>query len=150
MPGVHAGAAVRCRYRGAGIVTGRAAKMRNVGPKSAAWLRQVGVRDIDELTALGPVEVFLKVKRAGFRPSLNLLYSLEGALVDCHWTDLSDERKQALLAMLESMESANPIRSRWEKQKAASDDGDGFELSDTVELSSEATPPVAPDSNRFD
>ena len=100
----------------------RDVKIRNVGPKSAAWLRQVGVRTIEDLARIGPVEAFLKVKRAGFRPSLNLLYSMAGALSDCHWTDLPDAQKQELLATFESAESANPIRTRWEKQKAASDD----------------------------
>jgi hypothetical protein len=96
-------------------------KIRNVGPKSAAWLRQIGVRSTEDLARIGPVEAFLKVKRAGFRPSLNLLYSMAGALADCHWADLSEERKQELLAALEAAESANPIRSRWEKAAAASE-----------------------------
>jgi DNA transformation protein len=96
-------------------------KIRNVGPKSAAWLRQVGVRETEDLARIGPVEAFLKVKRAGFRPSLNLLYSMAGALADCHWADLPEERKQELLAALGAAESANPIRTRWEKAAAASD-----------------------------
>ena len=102
-----------------------AEKIRNVGPKSAAWLRQVGVRTIDDLRREGPVDTFLKVKRAGFRPSLNLLYSMEGALVDCHWTDLSDERKQQLVSDYESAESADPILTRWQKQVERSLDRDG-------------------------
>lgn len=102
-----------------------AEKIRNVGPKSAAWLRQVGVRSIDDLRREGPVDTFLKVKRAGFRPSLNLLYSMEGALVDCHWTDLTDERKQQLVADYESAESADPILTRWQKQVERSLDRDG-------------------------
>ena len=40
-------------------------KLRNVGPKSAAWLRQVGVRTQGDLEALGAVDAFIKVKRAG-------------------------------------------------------------------------------------
>ena len=40
--------------------------MRNIGPKSAAWLRQVGLREAGDLVAAGPVQAFLKVKRAGF------------------------------------------------------------------------------------
>ncbi|HEY6894088.1 MAG TPA: TfoX/Sxy family protein [Rhodanobacteraceae bacterium] len=96
-------------------------KIRNVGPKSAAWLRQIGVRTTEDLARVGPVEAFLKVKRAGFRPSLNLLYAMAGALADCHWADLPEERKQELLAGLEAAESANPIRTRWEKAKAASE-----------------------------
>ncbi|HEX5123367.1 MAG TPA: TfoX/Sxy family protein [Rhodanobacteraceae bacterium] len=96
-------------------------KIRNVGPKSAAWLRQIGVRTTEDLNRIGPVEAFLKVKRAGFRPSLNLLYAMAGAMADCHWAELPEERKQELLAALTAAESANPIRSRWEKQKAASE-----------------------------
>lgn len=102
-----------------------AEKIRNVGPKSAAWLRQVGVRTIEDLTREGAIDTFLKVKRAGFRPSLNLLYSMEGALVDCHWTDLSDERKQQLVSDYESAESADPILTRWQKQVERSQDRDG-------------------------
>ncbi len=115
------------------------AKIRNVGPKSAAWLRQVGVRTAEDLHRVGPVDAFLKVKRAGFRPSLNLLYSLAGAIDDCHWTDLSADRKGGLILELEEAESDNPIKTRWEKQadrSAAIDgtqapssedsDGDGF------------------------
>lgn len=99
-------------------------KIRNVGPKSAAWLRQVGVRTQDDLVRLGPVEAFMKVKRAGFRPSLNLLYALAGAIEDCHWADLPDERKTALVAAAESAEAANPIKTRWQKQVERSERGD--------------------------
>ncbi len=98
-------------------------KIRNVGPKSAAWLRQVGVRTQEDLNKLGPVEAFMKVKRAGFRPSLNLLYSLAGAIENCHWADLPDERKQALVAAAGSDEAANPIKTRWQKQVERSERG---------------------------
>lgn len=110
-------------------MSGRAVKIRNVGPKSAAWLRQVGVRSTEDLARIGPVEVYLKVKRAGFRPTLNLLYSMAGALADCHWAELPEAHKQELLQDLDAAESANPIQTRWERQKAASEgafgDGDG-------------------------
>jgi hypothetical protein len=99
-------------------------KIRNVGPKSAAWLRQVGVRTQDDLVRLGPVEAFMKVKRAGFRPSLNLLYALAGAIENCHWADLPDERKTALVLAVESNEAANPIKTRWQKQVERSERGD--------------------------
>jgi hypothetical protein len=98
-------------------------KIRNVGPKSAAWLRQVGVRTHEDLVRLGPVDAFMKVKRAGFRPSLNLLYALAGAIEDCHWADLPDERKAALVQAAESAETANPIKTRWQKQSERSERG---------------------------
>ena len=102
-------------------------KIRNVGPKSAAWLRQVGVRTLEDLVRIGPVESFLKVKRAGFRPSLNLLYAMAGALDDCHWTDLPEERRTSMVAELEAAESVNPIKSRWDKaaDRSARNDGTG-------------------------
>ena len=55
-----------------------APKLRNIGPKSAAWLRQVGLRTEADIVAIGPVEAYMRVRRAGFRPTLNLLYALEG------------------------------------------------------------------------
>jgi hypothetical protein len=72
-------------------------KIRNVGPKSAAWLRQIGIRTEEDLRNLGAVEAYRRVKLAGFKPTLNLLYSMAGAEDDCHWTQLSDERKAALV-----------------------------------------------------
>jgi len=77
-------------------------KMRNIGPKSAAWLRQVGLRTAEDLAEAGPVEAFMRVKRAGFKPSLNLLYALEGALCDCHWQEVPDERRTQLVEQAEA------------------------------------------------
>ena len=76
---------------------GTGPKLRNIGPKSAAWLRQVGLRSLDDLAAIGAVEAYMKVRRAGFKPSFNLLYSLEGALLDCHWQEVPDARRQELV-----------------------------------------------------
>ena len=102
-------------------------KLRNIGPKSAAWLRQVGLRTQEDLEGVGAVEAFIRVKRAGFRPSLNLLYAMQGALDDCHWTELGEETKSALILAADSAEQANPIKNRWDKAAArsAARDGDG-------------------------
>jgi len=85
-----------------------AEKLRNIGPKSAAWLRQVGLRTPEDLRAAGAVGAFIKVRRAGFKPSLNLLYSLEGALVGCHWQEIPESRRQQLIAELELASAALP------------------------------------------
>src|SRR3546814_12281429 len=71
-------------------------KMRNIGPKSAAWLRQVGLRTPEDLAEAGPLEAFMRVKRAGFKPSLNLLHALEGAPHVSHWQQVPDERRVEL------------------------------------------------------
>ena len=85
-----------------------APKMRNIGPKSAAWLRQVGLRSFEDLQRVGSVEAFAKIKRAGFKPSLNLLYALEGALLDCHWQQLPEERRGELLVAWDAAAAALP------------------------------------------
>jgi len=85
-------------------------KLRNIGPKSAAWLRQVGLRTPEELTAIGAVGAFVKVRRAGFKPSLNLLYSLEGALQDCHWQELPEARRTELVAEYEAIIADKPLK----------------------------------------
>ena len=88
-------------------------KLRNIGPKSSAWLRQVGLRTRDDLDAIGAVEAFMKVKRAGFKPTLNLLYSIEGALRDCHWQEIPDTRRSELvLAADAAMALLPPPRHR--------------------------------------
>ncbi|MET1025389.1 MAG: TfoX/Sxy family protein [Pseudoxanthomonas sp.] len=83
-------------------------QLRNIGPKSAAWLRQVGLRTEEDLRGAGAVDAFMKVKRAGFRPSLNLLYALEGALQGCHWQEVTEARRQEMVAAVEAASAALP------------------------------------------
>jgi len=83
-------------------------KMRNIGPKSAAWLRQVGLRTEADLVAEGAVGAFMRVRRAGFKPSLNLLYALEGALRDCHWQEVPEDRRAELVAAVEAATAELP------------------------------------------
>lgn len=88
-------------------MTAAAPKLLNIGAKSGAWLRQVGLRTHEDLAAVGSLEAFVRVKRAGFKPSLNLLYALEGALMGCHWQQVDlgrraemAEQAQAAVALL--------------------------------------------------
>ena len=83
-------------------------KLRNIGPKSAAWLRQVGLRTQEDLVGAGPVDAFMRVKRAGFKPSLNMLYALEGALQDCHWQEIPEARRAELVAAVEAATALLP------------------------------------------
>src|SRR5690606_31959147 len=83
-------------------------KLRNIGPKSAAWLRQVGLRTQEDLVAAGPVDAFMRVRRAGFKPSLNMLYALEGALQDCHWQEIPEARRTELVAAVEAATAELP------------------------------------------
>jgi DNA transformation protein and related proteins len=125
-------------------------KLRNIGPKSMAWLRQTGVRSLEDLRAVGALSAFVRVKRAGFKPSLNLLYALEGAILDCHWQEIPDGRRSELIIAADAavallpqpkgrrMPVAGPVTTTHiETDESASCDPDGFALDD---------PPGVPDA----
>lgn len=76
-----------------------------LGPKSQHMLAQAGIESVDMLRRLGAVEAFLRVKRAGCRPSLNLLWALEGALTGVSWQTVSRTERTSLLLALEQAET---------------------------------------------
>ena len=67
-----------------------------MGPKSAAWLERVGIKNRADLERSGSIGAFLAVRDSGQPSSLNLLYALEGALLDEPWQDLPGPLKQRL------------------------------------------------------
>ncbi|QSX39736.1 TfoX/Sxy family protein [Shewanella cyperi] len=75
---------------------------RNLGPKSAALLAEVGVCNLAQLRELGAINVMLRLQRLGHKPNLNLLYALEGAITDCHWQQVARSRKGELLLALDA------------------------------------------------
>ncbi|MBP8080848.1 MAG: TfoX/Sxy family protein [Arenimonas sp.] len=118
-------------------------KLRNIGPKSMAWLRQTGVRTLEDLQAVGALSAFVRIKRAGFKPSLNLLYALEGAILDCHWQEIPDGRRSELIIAADAavallpqpkgkrMPLAGPVTTTHiETDASAACDPDGFGLDD--------------------
>ncbi len=111
-------------------------KLLNVGPKSSAWLRQVGIRTPDELRAAGAVTAFVKVRRAGFKPSLNLLYALEGALSGVHWQQIPAERRSEMLLAVDAAEALLPkkgVRAAAVIDRPVNPDGSDAEASGSGE-----------------
>ncbi|MBL8188404.1 MAG: TfoX/Sxy family protein [Acidobacteria bacterium] len=72
--------------------------LKNIGPVSMEWLRAVGVNSREDLERIGAVEAYRLIEVHGFNASLNLLYALEAALQDVHWTALSSQTKAKLKA----------------------------------------------------
>ena len=70
--------------------------MKNLGPKSAEMLSEVGINSEADLKSIGAVDAFLKVREAGLKPSLNLLYAMEGALTGIKWNELTVEKRAKL------------------------------------------------------
>ena len=71
--------------------------MKNMGPKSREWLASVGIHSLDDVSKLGVVETYRRVKAAyPEKVSLNLLYGLQAALLDLPWNELPPDIKEQL------------------------------------------------------
>lgn len=94
---------IRVRRRpGAGRLDG----LRNLGPRSTAWLRAAGIRSREDIRRLGVIEVCRRVHAAGHPLSVLLAYALEGALADCHWNEIPAETRRALRGEFARLRSA--------------------------------------------
>jgi DNA transformation protein len=73
-----------------------AQKLPNIGPASLRKLAGIGVETIADLQKLGSVGAFRALEKRGERPSILLLYALEGALLDLRREQLPDVLKDNL------------------------------------------------------
>ena len=64
-------------------------------------LAVVHIHTADDLRQLGAVKAYARVQAAGLRPSLNLLWALEGALSGLPWQTVAREHRTSLLLALE-------------------------------------------------
>lgn len=70
--------------------------LRNLGPKSCRWLREVGIHTTSQLRQIGPVGAFQLVRQKSPRTSINLLWAIAAALADIDWRKLPAHTKQQL------------------------------------------------------
>lgn len=76
--------------------------LHGLGPKSEAWLQEVGINSPDELRAIGAVRAFIRLKKeCSTKPSLNFLYAMVGAIEGEHWLNIAQNEKGRLLMELE-------------------------------------------------
>lgn len=73
-------------------------QLRNIGPRSAQWLRECGITTVEELQSIGAVAAFRLVKCRQSTASRNLLWALAAGLQDRDWRELSENEKSALSA----------------------------------------------------
>lgn len=77
--------------------------MRNLGPKSRAWLAPLGIETVAQLRHADPYRVYARLKHSGLPVSLNLLYALIGAVEDRDWREVQREQRSAILLRLDDM-----------------------------------------------
>ena len=74
-------------------------RLAGLGPKSEAWLREVGINTEEELRAIGAIAAYRRLKHWNPRiVSLNALYALHAALNGLHWRAVDDATKARLRA----------------------------------------------------
>lgn len=76
------------------------AELPNIGPKSAGWLAAVGIRTRADLERIGAPDAYRMVKGHGYNASRNLLWAMQAALLNCHWTRLPARVKRDLAKRL--------------------------------------------------
>ena len=76
--------------------TTRVANLKNIGAVSAGWLNAIGIYTLTDLEERGVTDAYCQIRGQGRNVSLNLLYALQGALLDIHWTDVPEELKEEL------------------------------------------------------
>lgn len=81
------------------------ARLRNLGAVSARWLRAIGVDRKDELLRRGAARVYCQVKSVGFPATRNLLWALQGAILDIPWNDLPEALRNQLLRDVARLEA---------------------------------------------
>lgn len=77
--------------------------MKNIGPASAKWLAAVGIHTVDDLSALGVINAYTLVRAHGYNANLNLLWALQGAVMDIHWARIPAHIKLELRQRLKEI-----------------------------------------------
>ena len=81
-------------------------ELKGLGAKTATWLVGVGIPTRQDLERVGPVDAYLAIQEAGHKVSLNLLWALQGALMDIHWNEVPTSIKDRLRAQLHEATSS--------------------------------------------
>lgn len=82
--------------------------LKNLGNTSVNWLLSIGIHNRHELEAIGPVSAYNRIRERRIKVSKVLLYALQGALLDIHWTELDTSLKRRLLDEAERLFTPTP------------------------------------------
>ena len=72
------------------------AQLRNLGPKTAQWLHEIGISTRQELIKTGPIMAYKILKHQRKDVSIVLLFALYGAIHDYHWNEIPAGIKEQL------------------------------------------------------
>lgn len=74
--------------------------LKNIGYKTAQWLRGIDIKTLDDLEREGIPNVYERLKEEGHPVSVNLAYALQGAILNIHWSGVPSELREELRIMV--------------------------------------------------
>ncbi|HNU06536.1 MAG TPA: TfoX/Sxy family protein [Pyrinomonadaceae bacterium] len=80
-------------------------ELANLGPKSEAWLNEIGIFSKADIERVGSVGIYRLLRARGLPASLNLVYAIEAMLIGEHWTRLPANQKAELRATIRELAS---------------------------------------------
>lgn len=72
---------------------------KNIGPTIEKYLNEIGIFTLADLAETTSVKAFMKIREQHPEKTIPVcyyLYSLEGALLNLHWNDISSELKEEI------------------------------------------------------
>ena len=77
-------------------------KLKNLGMASVNILHAIGINTYSDLSRIGAVEAYRRIRARDINVSKVMLYALQGALMDVHWNDLPPDLKAQLVTEAEA------------------------------------------------
>lgn len=74
--------------------------LKNIGYKTAEWLRDIDIHTLDDLEQAGIPAVYEQLKEKGHPVTVNLAYALQGAILNIHWAGVPSELREELRLMV--------------------------------------------------
>jgi DNA transformation protein len=78
--------------------------LKNIGEVSEKMLNSIDVFTKEDIEDLGPVTIYFILKSRGFDVSMNMVYALQGAIMNLHWNELPSTVKNILVEQVETSE----------------------------------------------
>lgn len=77
----------------------RVERMKNISPITAMTLTAIGITTDRQLRITGSINAYQRIKAAGFKTSLRMLFDIEAGLRDIDWKKLPIEVRSRLLVL---------------------------------------------------
>jgi len=76
----------------------------NLGPRSQEWLNAIGIYSLLDLEEIGAVEAYRQLRELDYPATLNLVYGIQGAIMNCRWNHLPPDIRENLIAQVSELD----------------------------------------------